>query len=395
MGLFDNFFAKQIKSQLARGTVGSYSAFTAYQPRFTSWSGCIYENQLISAAIEAGARHASKLRVEFVGSAKPAMRARMKVGPNAWQTWPKFLARLWTIREVNNTGFVIPQLNEFGEVEGIFPVLATGVEMVEANKKPYLKYSFANGKTGVMEYEACAVMPKHQYHDDFFGDPQDALKSTLQLIEMQNQGIQEAIKSSAAIRFMARLSNFGKSKDAAKMARDFTDEMLKGEGGGAVMLYPTQWDNMQQIKATPYTLDAEQTKQIKDNVCDYFGVNEKILQNSATGDELDAFFEGCLEPFAIMLSDELTRMLFTPREIAQGNRVIVTANRLQYMSTSNKISLAKEMGDRGVLKENEIRELFNYEPLLEGGDHRPIRGEYYFADVGKNDDINGGENNAE
>lgn len=401
MGLFDTFFANQIKKTMKAANSGTqnFTTFTAYQPSFTSWSGSIYENMMIRAAIEAGARHASKLKVEFRGTAKPALRAAMRIGPNKYQTWPKFLARLWTLRNVNNTAFIIPQFNEFNELCGYFPVLASNVTLVEMNgsKEPFLQYFFANGDKGAMEYAKCAVLPKFQYRDDFFGEGNAALDPTLQLISIANQGIQEAVRSSAYIRFMAQLNNFGKAKDAAKTSKEFTESMLKGEGG-AFLLYPNNWANMTQIKTSPYTVDTAQMKQISDNVCNYFGVSEAILQNTATPEQLDSFFEGALEPFAIMLSDELTRMTFTPREIAQGNRVVVTANRLQYMSTANKISMAKEMGSMGVLKEDEIRELFNYDPLGEenGGEHRPIRGEFYFADVGKTDDRltnDGGEAN--
>jgi hypothetical protein len=45
------------------------------------------------------------------------------------------------------------------------------------------------------------------------------------------------------------------------------------------------------------------------------------------------------------------------------------------MSTSEKTALARELGDRGILTINEIRELFNYGEI-EGGDVAPIRGEY-------------------
>jgi hypothetical protein len=45
------------------------------------------------------------------------------------------------------------------------------------------------------------------------------------------------------------------------------------------------------------------------------------------------------------------------------------------MSTSEKTALARELGDRGILTINEIRELFNYGEI-EGGDVASIRGEY-------------------
>ena len=54
--------------------------------------------------------------------------------------------------------------------------------------------------------------------------------------------------------------------------------------------------------------------------------------------------------------------------------------------------MAQQLGDRGILTINEIRELFNYEPLPDGGgQHAPIRGEYYMVDEGRNDGGNDDE----
>ena len=101
-----------------------------------------------------------------------------------------------------------------------------------------------------------------------------------------------------------------------------------------------------------------------------------ILTNSADATALDAFFNGFIEPFAIQLSEAMTRAVYTERERQGGkNKVVVHANRLQYMSTNEKIQLATQLGDRGVLTVNEQRELFNYE-TIEGGDVAAIRGEY-------------------
>ena len=61
------------------------------------------------------------------------------------------------------------------------------------------------------------------------------------------------------------------------------------------------------------------------------------------------------------------------------------------MSTTHKITLAQQLGDRGMITINEVRELFIYPPLPEGGDRAPIRGEYYFAGE-EIDDGNDGQN---
>ena len=142
-----------------------------------------------------------------------------------------------------------------------------------------------------------------------------------------------------------------------------------------MLLFPNTYTDIQQIKATPYTVDSDQMNLIKDNVFDYFGVNEKVMQGTANADELDAFFNSAIEPFAIALSEAMSRAIYTDKERSFGNHVYVNANRLQYMSTGAKVSLAQGLGDRGILTINEIRELFNYSPL-EDGDVAYIRGEY-------------------
>ena len=73
----------------------------------------------------------------------------------------------------------------------------------------------------------------------------------------------------------------------------------------------------------------------------------------------------------------MSRMVFTERELNGGNRIMFASNRLQYMAIAAKISMAQQLGDRGVLTIDEIRELFNYAPLPDGkGQYTPIRGEY-------------------
>ena len=120
---------------------------------------------------------------------------------------------------------------------------------------------------------------------------------------------------------------------------------------------------------------------------DYIGINEDVIQGKANSDQLDAFFNLAIEPFAIALSEGLSKMLYTDEERSFGNHVYVNANRLQYMSVSEKVTMAQQLGDRGALTINEIRELFNYPPI-EDGDVAFIRGEYYTVE----DKTGGNEN---
>jgi len=110
-------------------------------------------------------------------------------------------------------------------------------------------------------------------------------------------------------------------------------------------------------------------------------VNEDVLQNKAFGDRWQAFYEGAIEPFAVQFSEVMTKMLFTLREQAQGNSVTATSNRLQYMTTTEKLNVSSQMADRGIMNRDEIREIWNLPPLPDGqGQAYTIRGEYMTID---------------
>jgi hypothetical protein len=202
------------------------------------------------------------------------------------------------------------------------------------------------------------------------------------------------VKSAATYRFMAQLSNFATDEDLAKERKRFTQYNLSREAkGGGLLLFPNTYKDIRQVDVKPWVVDAEQMDLIKSNVFEYFGVNEDVLQNKAYGDAWAAFYEGAIEPFAIQLSDVMTRMLFTVRERSNGNQVTVTSNRLQYLSNSDKLAVSAQMADRGLMSRNEIRQIWNLPPLpAEIGDQLPIRGEYYNIGDDAGEDGGGDEN---
>ena len=383
MGLIDRLFGRP------RATATSDSRFetiTAYSPVFTSWGGRIYESELVRAAVDARARHVAKLQYRMTGTARPKLYTATKTEPNPWYTWPQFLERCSNIYDIQNNLFIVPVLDKTGEVTGFFPVLPSSCEVVNHGGVPYLKYSFMNGQKRSMELSRCAVITKHQLNDDFFGEKNTALDPTMQLVNMVNQGIMEGVKNGATFRFMAQLTGKAFDEDLRKERERFDKNNFQS-GGGGLLLFGNQMTNIQQLKQDGYKIEAEQMRLIQTSVENYFGVPESVIRNEATGDVLDGFFNGSIEPFAIKLSTALTRMVFTERERNNGNEILFTANRLQYMNISAKISMAQQLGDRGVLTIDEIRELFNYAPLPDGaGGYTPIRGEYKNVKDGDKED---------
>ena len=384
MGLFDVLFKNRPRP---RGEYeGFFKLLDGYTPHFTTWGGGLYESELVRAAINARATHISKLKVEMRGSAKQALQAKMKHGPNKYQTWSQFLYRASTILDIHNTLFITPVFDRYGEPSGIYTPLPQRCELVNYNDVPYLRYEFGQGEKAAIELDLCGIMTKFQYRNDIMGETNRALFPTMDLIHIQNQGIEEGVKSAATYRFMAQVSNFTKAEDLAKERRRFTEENLSRDAnGGGLLLFPNTYKDIKQIEVKPWVVDENQMQLIKANVFEYYGVNEDVLQNKAFGDAWAAFYEGAIEPFAVQFSEVVTKMLYTLREQSQGNLVMATSSRLQYMSNADKLAVAAQMADRGLMTRNELREIFNLSPLPEEiGNTLPVRGEYY--NVGENDE---------
>lgn len=386
MGLFDLIFGNRPKE---KGKYeGTFKMLNGYTPHFTTFNGSIYESQLIRSAINARATHIAKLKVEIGGSARPALRNKLQHAPNQFQTWYQFMYRLSTILDIHNTAFICPVYDDFGQVSGIICPLPQRCEVISYNNVPYLRYEFSNGQRAAIELDYCGVMTKFQYRDDLFGESNVALFPTIDLIDIQNQGIKEGVKSAATYRFYAQVNNFTKADDLAKERKRFTEENFsKDAEGGGLLLFPNTYSNINQVKADPWVVDAEEENIIKSNVFDYFNVNEAMLQSKAYGDDWTAVYEGICEPFAIQFSEVVTKMLFTFREQTQGNIVIASANRLQYMSNKEKLNMSTQLADRGILNRDDVREIWNLPPLPNGeGQEYIIRGEYWNA----NEKINEG-----
>lgn len=383
MGLLDSIFRPNRQRDEVIRASETFKTLTAYRPAFTTWNGAVYESDLVRAAVDARARHISKLKVETYGSAQPSLQSKLRQGPNQWQTWSQFLYRTSTILDVETTCFIVPVVDEYLQTTGYFPILPRRCSVVEYQGEPWLRYEFRNGQMAATRMADVAILTRFQFESDFFGDRNRALDETMRLIHLHNQGIQEAVKSSATYRFMAEMSNFTKTEDLVEERKRFSRANLSADADSdrGILLFPNIYKNVRQLTPTNYTVDADQMNLIRSNISEYFGVNEKVMTNLANGDELDAFYNGAIEPFAIQFSESMTKAMFTERERAQGSYLMANANRLQYMSTTAKVQMAKELGDRGAIMIDEIRELFNYPPLPDGaGQVAPIRGEYKATD---------------
>lgn len=378
MGLFDWLFKKP-NVDVADHYDGYFRTLTAYEPHFTTWNGELYESELVRATIDARARHISKLKVEIQGAAKPTLQTKLRLKPNNWQTWSQFLYRTSTILDMHNTAVIVPVYDDLMNPVGYYTVLPKKCSIVQVDGVPFLRYEFINGQRASDYLSECAILTKFQYKSDFFGETNHALDPTMRMIHLNNESIKEAVKNGASYKFIARVNNFTKTEDLAKERKRFTEANLKAEeDNSGILLFPNTYTDIKQISMGGVTVPEAEMNEIRTSVYNYFGVNEDVLQSKSYGDSWAAFYESVIEPFAIQFSETMTQAMFTDRERAQGSLLMATSNRLQYMTTTEKLNVSSQMADRGILNRDEIREIWNLPPLPDGqGQAYTIRGEYY------------------
>jgi len=390
MGLFEKLFPNKAVNQANEDKVeGYFKTMSAYTPSFNTYEGGLYEMELTRSAINAYATAISKLKPEMMGNAYKTLGKQLQFKPNPYMDTTKFLYRLATILAVNTTAFIVPLYGEdYKTIAGYYPILPQRTEVVNVKGEAWLRYTFNNGQKAAIELSEVGILTQYQYKDDFFGDGNAPLIPTLQLMDIQKQGMEEAIKSSANIRFMAKLGQTLRSEDIEKERNRFSKQNLSSDNQSGVMMFDSKYSDVQQIDSKPFIVDDKQMEQIKTSVFNYFGINEDIIQNKFTEDTWNAFYEGKIEPFSIQLGLVMTNMTFTDKEIAFGNQIMWTSNRMQYASNSTKLQVSTQLFDRGILSRNDVLDIWNMAPEPDG-DKKYIRREY--TDVALLDNDEGGE----
>jgi hypothetical protein len=257
-------------------------------------------------------------------------------------------------------------------ISGFYPLNPMNVEIV-GDKTLYLRYTFANGQKAAIEYDRVGVLSKFSYKSDLLGDGNSALNATMSLMAMQYQGMEEAIRKSASIQFVARVNSTLRQEDIDRQRNEFSVSNLSSDNQSGLIFLDSKIGEFKQIEYKNFVIDEKQMRIIADNVHSYFGTNDDVMQSKFGEDGFNAFYESEIETFALQCSLAHTNMLYTDLEIAYGIEIRFTANRLQYASNKTKLDVINSGLDRGWLNINESREIMNMTGIGEDGDVYRIR----------------------
>ncbi len=341
--------------------------FTSY---FGSFGNDIFQSDDVRACVRALSEHTSKANPRCTDE---RIERLLSINPNQYMNGKDMLAKLRIILEVKNTAFLYIERDNLGKVIGFYPVPYLSYQAVEYHNNLFIQFTFNGTATNnlVLPWEDLAVVRKDYYLSDISGESNSPLLGTLQVVNTLDAGIQNAIKSTANLRGILKSTKaMLKPEDIKAQKETFVKDYMNFDNeGGIASIDATQ--EFIPIQMKPATASAEEANEYRDRIYRYFGVNKRILESDYTESQYDAFYESRIEPFLVALSLELTKKIFSDREISFGNKVYYESNRLQYASAKTKISMVS-LVDRGLMTPNEYRELFNLAPY-EGGDEFILR----------------------
>lgn len=375
-----NFLGKIIRKITAKtASVTGIRLVTERGNGIYSFGGSLYESDIVRACVTPTAvavgksvpKHIYKADGETTVNPKPYMRFLLEE-PNPYMSMQQLLEKLARQRELSGNAFALIARGEDGIPSAIYPINAVTAEAIyDSAGNLYLKFFLVNGKQYTFSYADVIHLRSQFCGNDIFGEsPFKVLEPLLTLYGTVDLSIRQAVKNGSTIRWLLKYSNSLRPEDLKQGANDFAANFLETAGTGSGVAATDSKAEAIQIQPHDYVPNSLVVDKITQRIYGHFGTNEKIVQNRFNEDEWNAFYEGKVEPILIDIGNEMSRKLFTRRERALGNSIVLEASNLQYASMATKLNLA-QMVDRGAMTPNEWRAVLNKAPLP-GGDE-PIR----------------------
>lgn len=368
---------KSIFGGLRQYLTSAWREIGTFSSMFSSFGTDMYANDTVRSCIRTLAEHTSKANVKVVrrmpsGSVETDKRLQrlIQYRPNLYMNGKDFLYKVRTLLEINNIAFIYIMRDDVNRCVGLYPMPKAEYEALEYEGNLFIRFRFDSGVVMTHAWDDLAVLRKDYNGSDIYGDANNAILTSLQLLTTTNEGMANAIKSTANLRGILKSTKAMLSEADVKKSKErfVSDYMSLTNTSGIASLDATQ--DFTPIELKPAIANYKSVEDLRMNIHRYFGVSEDMVLSQADADQREAFYESRIEPVLLALGLELSYKIFSDRELSFNNEVVFEANRMAYMSQEQKMALVA-MVDRGAMTPNEWREALNLAPI-DGGDV-PIR----------------------
>ena len=372
MGIFDKIFKPQKK--IIDNYIGQtqFKMMNDYMPVFTEVLDP-YDSATARKAIHTIATNAAKLSGKHVRrTAEDAVYQNdsitklLSIRPNTFMSAYDMLYKVVTTMLLKNNAFIYIDRDENGKVIGFHPLNSNHFELLEYRGELYIKFQFSNGNKLTAHYDDFIHLRRYFNDHDILGSSNTPIQNKIDVIQTSDDSVVNAVKQSTFLRGILKYNTLLKEEDV-KLHRDrFIADYMDINDSSGVAALDTKADYIPLENKAEMTTE-RQMKFFEDDLLSYFNVSASIVNSDYDEDQWNAFYESVLEPISIQMSQEFTHKVFTKNEIGYGNEIVFDSNRIQYASVRTKIALVQYLAPLGVLKKNEVREIFNLS-AIDGGD---------------------------
>ena len=382
MGLFDKLFKKEPKdtkyAQMLNGMIPIYSQF----------GSSIYASDVVQQVLKCIVDELKKLQpthVRQTDSDPQPIRGNVQNildNPNPLMTSSEFLEKICWLLLMNYNAFVIPtyytwteqERDESGNLitverrryEALYPIKPIQVDFIEdASGKLFVKFYFEDGYNTTIAYEN-VIHIKYNYSvnefmgGDQFGQPDHkAILQTLELNHTLLQGVAKAMKASYAINGIIQYNTLMDEGKTEKALKEFEEKLMKSESG----ILPIDLKSQVNMFDKKIALVDKPTLEFVDSkILRMWRVPLCILTGDYTPQQYEAFYQACLEPIIISISQAFTKKIFTQRQISFGNKIKLYPKELIFMTMDQTIRMIEVLSPTGALYENEKRAALGMRP---------------------------------
>lgn len=393
MGFFD-FLKKKDK----QGGLTHAPTMTGYNPTFTAFGENVYASDIVVQSIRCKANEFKKLDPRHIRATDGKQQtvtdssiARVLKRPNPYMTQADFLEKITILRELTKNCFIYPTyyITQGGEryYTGLYPLKPQRVDYMQNDKGVlFLHFVFYNGYETTLPAADVIHWRKDYGVNDYFGgnafggNDNAGLLTMLERYDLLTQGIAKALKVSCQISGMVKYNSYMDEKKLAAARNDFNNRIDDGDDG---VLFTDEKLEYTHMPRDVKMVDAETLKFFYETILRANGTSLAILNGDYTKAQKEAYYEHALEADIKSLGQAMSKVVFTDREAAFGNEIVLYPNDIAFMSMENKLAALQSGLPAGIFTKNEARALLGYPPV-EGGDVMP-RGYNELDGTSKND----------
>ncbi|HSW62571.1 MAG TPA: phage portal protein [Dissulfurispiraceae bacterium] len=367
-----------------------YNAWlTDTMPIFTDFGNSIYLSDFVNNAIDRVASEISKIDLKSIVERGDVLQVQndditrlFRFKPNPLQTTSDFFSNVEWLRRKHRNAFIYPQYEtvtypdgrQFRRYLAFYPLNPQVIHIGERDGQAWeVRLDFENGLSFTLPYADLIHLKWRRGANTVIGGGDDYGRAndtdtlrTITALDKTIQGLPKSIEASLQIKGVYSAKTLADGHRMKKIRDDFEEHITMSSLG---IIATDMAGEFTPVNIKALEIPDTAMKFLKAVIQERYGISAAILAGDYIGEQHSAFYQTSIEDFIIQFEQAFTACVFTQREQDLGSRVKCYYNKVRYMGTADKLTLANLAKETGIMTLNQLNAVFGIEPF-EGGDVR-------------------------